>query len=287
MRSAGSAPSAWTGASTSIAASSSPAPASEATSSMSHWDRLSNMGMAMRHSLPRAAETRRRGEINVFKITPRRRVSAARRTKWRFLWLVVAISAVWLSAAHAQLLDRVVARVGGVAITQSDVDAAVGLGVIEPGGDGSSPALQMIDRPLVLAEVQRFPPDTPADEAIGDLVARMKMRAGGGYEALLKRFGLDEQRVRELARDTLRIQAYIDQRFGTSAQVSQQDARDYYDRHPGEFTRNGVVAPFETVEPAARQSAATERRRADVARWLQDLRARGDVVLVTPRPSPP
>ena len=145
----------------------------------------------------------------------------------------------------------------------------------------------MIDRRLVLAEVQRFPPEAPADDAIGALVARMKMRAGNGYEGLLKRSGLDEQRVRELARDTLRMQAYIDQRFGTSAQVSQQDARDYYDRHPAEFTRNGVVAPFETVEAAARQSAATERRRADVARWLQDLRARGDVVLVTPRPAPP
>jgi hypothetical protein len=191
---------------------------------------------------------------------------------------------VWLSPVHAQLLDRVVARVGGVAITQSDVDAALGLGVIEPDAGGSSPAQQMIDRRLVLAEVQRFPPEAPADDAIGGMVERMKMRAGGGYEALLKRFGLDEQRVRELARDTLRIQAYIDQRFGTSAQVSQQDARDYYDRHPGEFTRNGVVAPFETVEAAARQAASAERRRADVARWLQDLRARGDVVLVTPRP---
>ena len=240
--------------------------------------------MSLRHSPLQAAETRKRGERRVLKITPRLRVSAARGGEFRSLWLVVAIYAVWLLPAHAQLLDRVVARVGGVAITLSDVDAAVGLGVIEPGADASSSAQQMIDRRLVLAEVQRFPPDTPADDAIGDLVARMKMRAGGGYEALLKRFGLDEQRVRELARDTLRIQAYIDQRFGTSAQVSQQDARDYYDRHPGEFTRNGVVAPFETVEPAARQQAAAERRRADVARWLQDLRARGDVVLVTPRP---
>jgi hypothetical protein len=205
----------------------------------------------------------------------------------RRLWVVVAIVAAWLSPAHAQLLDRVVARVGGLAITQTDVDAAVGLGVIEPDADGSPPTQQMIDRRLVLAEVQRFPPDALTDEAVDGLVARMKARAGGGYEALLKRFGLDEQRVRELARDTLRIQSYIDQRFGTSAQVNQQDAREYYDAHPGEFTRNGVLAPFETVEAAARQAVSAERRRADVARWLRDLRARGEVVLVTPRPSPP
>src|SRR5687767_15623209 len=197
MRSAGSVPSAWTGASTSIAASSSPAPASEATSSMSHWGRLSNM--AMRHSLPLATETRRHGDSNSMK-PPCLRASVARRGGRPSPWIVAAIFGVWLSPAHAQLLDRVVARVGGVAITQSDVDAAVGLGVIEPDAGGSSPAQQMIDRRLVLAEVQRFPPEAPADDAISALVARMKMRAGNGYEGLLKRSGLDEQRVRELAR---------------------------------------------------------------------------------------
>ena len=240
----------------------------------------------MRYSPSRATETRSHGDSNL-KNPPCRRASVARGSEWRLLWLVVAISVVWLSPVYAQLLDRVVARVGGVAITQTDVDAALGLGVIEIDADGASPAQQMIDRRLVLAEVQRFPPDAPADEAVEGLVARMKARAAGGYEALLKRFGLDEQRVRELARDTLRIQAYVDQRFGTSAQVSQQDAREYYDAHPGEFTRNGVLAPFETVEPAARQAVSAERRRADVARWLRDLRARGDVIMVTPRPSLP
>ena len=213
--------------------------------------------------------------------------SVCRDRRGRWHWLVVAAFAGWLSPAYAQLLDRVVARVGGVAITQTDVDAAVGLGVIEADAGDSSPTQQMIERRLVLAEVQRFPPDAPADEAVDGFVARMKARAGGGYEALLKRSGLDEQRVRELARDTLRIQAYIDQRFGTSAQVSQQEAREYYDARPGEFTRNGVLAPFETVEPAARQAVSAERRRADVARWLRDLRARGNVILVTPRPSQP
>ena len=194
---------------------------------------------------------------------------------------------MYISPGHAQLLDRIVARVGGVAITQTDVDAAVGLGVIEADAGGSSPTQQMIERRLVLAEVPRFPPDAPADEAVDGFVARMKARAGGGYEALLKRFGLDEQRVRELARDTLRIQAYIDQRFGTSAQVSQQEAREYYDAHPGEFTRNGVLAPFESVEAAAREGASIERRRAVVAQWQQGLRARGEVVIVTPRPAQP
>jgi hypothetical protein len=175
-----------------------------------------------------------------------------------------------------------------MAITQTDVDGAVGLGVLEAGGAGAaSPVEQMVDRQLLLAEVRRFPPDEPSDAAVADLMAKMTARAGAGYDALLKRTGLDEQRVRELARDTLRIQAYVDQRFGTSAQAGTQDARDYYDRHREEFTRNGVLAPFESVEADARLRASAERRRDAVGQWLQGLRARSDAVLIRPRPLPP
>jgi hypothetical protein len=200
----------------------------------------------------------------------------------------VAVLAGCLSSVDAQLLDRVVARVGGAAITQTDVDAAVGLGVIQPDwAGGASSTQQMIDRRLMLAEVARFPPADPSDAAIAELMAAMKARAGAAYDALLKRTGMDEGRVRDLARDTLRIQAYIDQRFGTTAQAGPQEVRDYYDAHREEFTRNGVVAPFESVEPAVREAASAARRRAAVGQWLQGLRARSDAVLVTPRPGPP
>src|SRR5919204_3440363 len=59
-----------------------------------------------------------------------------------------------------QLLDRVLARVDGSAITLTDVQAALALGIIPAGTDDpiASGMQQMIDRQLELAEVQRFPP---------------------------------------------------------------------------------------------------------------------------------
>ena len=46
-------------------------------------------------------------------------------------WLVVAILIGWLPPLAAQqLLERVVARVGGYAITLTDVNAALALGVV-------------------------------------------------------------------------------------------------------------------------------------------------------------
>ena len=201
--------------------------------------------------------------------------------------LVLAASTGWLAPAEAsQLLDRVVARVGPTAITQSDVDAALGLGIVEvPGGqDRDAGAQQLIDRQLLLTEVSRFPPAEPSETAIAELAGRMMTRAGTGFDALSKRTGIDAKRVRELARDTLRIQAYIDQRFGAAAPVGVQEAREYYEAHRQEFAQNGAVPPFEQVETAARQAAAADRRRRAVNQWVADLRTRGEVVEVKSRP---
>jgi hypothetical protein len=140
-----------------------------------------------------------------------------------------------------QVLDRVVARVGSSAITQTDVEAATAFGVIDP--QAGEPLRQMIDRRLMLAEVNRFPPPEPSAAAIAELVARMKASAGARMADVMKRTGVDEKRLTELARETLRIQGYIQQRFGNSARSEQQ-----------------------------------------MTRWIDDLRARGDVAEITPQP---
>ena len=219
-------------------------------------------------------------------MTTHRGTEALRR---RVVGLAVALCAAWVAILDAQqLLDRVVARVGGTAITETDVRAALALGLVEarPGEDPiASGTRQLIDRRLLLAEVARFPPSAPPESEIDALVATMRAHAGNEYEALLRRTGLDEPRVRELARDTLRIEAYIDQRFGRM-QVSLQEAREYYDAHRDAFTRGGTTRPFEEVETEARAAASAERRQTLLAEWLADLRVRADVVEVTSRPEP-
>ena len=117
-----------------------------------------------------------------------------------------------LIALQQILLDRIVAHVDGVAITQSDLNAAVALGVIE--GSGDTALERLIERQLVLAEVARFAPPDPQAAALDKEVAAMTARAGGRLAALMDATGVDENRIREMARDTLRIQAYAAQRFG-------------------------------------------------------------------------
>lgn len=156
-------------------------------------------------------------------------------------FVAYGIVTVWLPVVSAQqLLDRVVARVGATAITQTDIEAAVAFGVIDP--KAGDPVKQMIDRRLMLAEVNRFPPPEPDFRAIQALMVNMKMVAGPDVNAVMKRTGVDDNRLSELARETLRIQSYVLQRFGSSARSEEQRTR-----------------------------------------WLNDLRARGDVAEIPTR----
>ena len=144
--------------------------------------------------------------------------------------------------AHAQqLLDRVVAHVDGTAITLTDLNAAIALGVVgaPQGSDRNAVALErLIERQLVLSEVARFAPPEPPAAAVDREVAAMTERAGGRLAAVMDATGVDEARIREMARDTLRIQAYAMQRFGPA----------------------GLKSP-------------------EIAQWVKDLRARATVTV--------
>ena len=179
-----------------------------------------------------------------------------------------------------QLLERVVARVNDYAITLTDVRAAIALGVVEApaGAVGDAVATdQLIDRPLVLAEVSRFAPPEPDAVLIETEAAAIAARAGSGLAALMASSGIDEASIRDIARDNLRIQAYLDQRFGATVQLTEDEVTQYYRIHPDEFTRDGILAPFGEVEARVRARAGEERRAALVAQWVRDLRARADI----------
>jgi hypothetical protein len=180
-----------------------------------------------------------------------------------------------------QLLDRVVARVGTTAITLIDVLAAIGLGLVDapPGPDQQHVAMeQLIDRQLILGEVARFPPPEPPQSAVDAQIAMLKATAGSHLSSILETTGLDDGQLGELARDSVRIQAYLTQRFGSTTQVSDAEVRDYFRDHATEFTRNGTPLTFEDAAPVARERAAEDRRRTTIAKWLSDLRARAEII---------
>ena len=197
----------------------------------------------------------------------------------RYLMAITLVFAAGLGGSlFAQtLLDRVVARVNGSMILLSDVRAAVLFGLVDGPPESDDAVEQMVQRALLVEEVNRFPPPEPTAEAIESEVARLRTRAGVSIDEVERTTGLMAENVRLLARDRLRVQGYIDQRFGLTVPLTDEQVLQYYRGHPEEFTTNGQLTPFDRAQGLARERAGLEQRQRTISQWLRDLRARADV----------
>jgi hypothetical protein len=149
-----------------------------------------------------------------------------------------------VASAHAEeLIDRVMAIVAGDLILLSDVRAAREFGLVGSAGAESDREVLsgLINRSLMLAEVDRYAPPEPGADAIqaGLKAIEGRFESAQQFDAALARVGLDKEHLRSVLRNDLRIQAYLDQRFSAET---------------------------------------TERQRELVAEWLAGLRRRADII---------
>jgi hypothetical protein len=134
--------------------------------------------------------------------------------------LAIALAvAVARPASADEIIDRVLAVVAGDLIMQSDVRAARELGLVtsNDAGDRDRAVLsQLIDRALILDEVERYAPPEPSSDAIERAFrgVRGRFSSDDAFAAALARVGFDEKQLRSVLRQNLRIRAYLDQRFG-------------------------------------------------------------------------
>jgi len=188
-----------------------------------------------------------------------------------------------LVPVRAEIIERILAVVGGELIMLSDAMAAIRFGLVErPEGSGDpvEAALDaLIDRQLQLVEVNRYLPPEPTDAAIEARVA--EIRAGfpdeAAYDAAFDETGMTPERLRSRVRDTLRITSYRAQRFAAAMQPTEEDLLRYYRFNEEAFTKDGVLQPFEEVREQLRVRVGSERTDALVRDWLATLRRRADV----------
>jgi hypothetical protein len=189
---------------------------------------------------------------------------------------------------RAEIIDRVLAVVGGVVITQSDVTAASTLGLVaqEKSADPvQAVLLKLVDRRLILAEVDRYAPPEPTATAIDQEVALVRARfpSDAEYSAALARTGIDDKLLRQMLRDDLRTRVYLAQRF-TVPPPTDEELQRYYREHLGAFTRSGRTTPFADARPDVNEQLANERRSALIDDWVAGLRRRAVVTnLYLPR----
>ena len=121
------------------------------------------------------------------------------------------------------VIDRIMAVVGGRPITLSDVSAARQFGLVQvPPGTADPIAYtleRLIDRTLIVAEVERFQPPEPDPSEITIRIDERERQAGSAaaFEKALAIVGMTREQFRRHIRDDLRITTYLNQRFGAIA----------------------------------------------------------------------
>lgn len=198
--------------------------------------------------------------------------------------LLIGLLLMGLAApGRGEVIDRILAVVGSELIMLSDVSAALRFGLVTapaPGADPIRAALDaLIARELELEEVNRYLPPEPSPAALQarfDAV-RARFASDAALEAALTQAGLTLNQLRLRLRDDLRIETYLDQRFGSLLQPRDEELVDYYRANEAEFVRNGELRPFAEVREEVRSRLVTQQRRALIAEWLDGLRRRSEV----------
>jgi hypothetical protein len=190
------------------------------------------------------------------------------------------------AAAPAQdgeaLLDRALATVEGRVITLSDVRTAARFGFVDTGGGADVAAVtleRLIDRTLMLAEVERYVPPEPEAAAVRERVDRIRARFSNddAFRSALRVAGIDESFVEGWARNDLRIERYLEERFAGASEPTEEDVTGYIRRHEADLRQEGRPLDDPEVRKLARAEVARERQRVVVEEWVGELRARADV----------
>jgi hypothetical protein len=196
--------------------------------------------------------------------------------------MTIAILLLATTIVGADVIDRVLAVVGGQIITLSDVNAALRFGLVpaDVSTDPVDAALQrLIDRRLMLAEVERYVPPEPPPAAIDAAIAalRAKFKDALAFEIALNQTAMSNEELRRFVRDSIRIDTYLQQRIAATVQPTDDDLVKYYRAQLPDYTVNGVVRPFDQVREEVRSRVQQDRREAVVRDWLAGLRRRASI----------
>lgn len=191
-----------------------------------------------------------------------------------------------------EVIDRMLAVVAGDLIMMSDVAAAVEFGLVPQaaGADVTGVVLsQLIDRSLMLDEVQRYAPPEPSAEAVDRELQAVRERflTPEAFQSALARYGVEESSLRQTLRANLRLRAYLSQRF-SAVPPSDEELLQYFATNQERFSRTGESVSFENVRADVLQALELERRQSMVGEWLNGLRRRANITSVyQPAPVPP
>ena len=218
-----------------------------------------------------------------------------------FPWIFVCLLGLAFEAGPARaqegarLEDRILAVVDEDPILQSDVDRAIGLGLVTPQTDVEGQPTEapeaferrvlerLIEQRLRFHTVESFGFEELPEEAV-DAELEILRRQFGSPEELegkLRAVGLGEAGLRQLLARQLKVLTYIEERLGPRIFIRREEVQAYYQEVlVPELTAAGSEVPaLDDVRETIRRVLREQRLNQEIATWTTELRSRANVEL--------
>ena len=194
--------------------------------------------------------------------------------------------ALALSAMAGQVVDRVVTKVNGYPILQSDWEQEVAFEAFSNARDPDSFTVaersaaldRLIDQELLREQVRPSHP-APADEVAARVAEVRKLQPDcatpEGWHAKLQHYGLTQSGLEKRLGDQIQLMKLVEDRLRPSIQIDQGAVETYYrDRLLPEMKRAGSRAtPLTEVFGRIKDLLAEQKMNELLSGWLTSLRS--------------
>jgi hypothetical protein len=208
----------------------------------------------------------------------------------RFFFFAALVASTALPL-RPEIIDRIAVTVGNRVITSSEIDRQVRavaflngqIPDLSPAGRRNA-AQRMIEQKLIQRELETGRYTSPAPEDVAPIIAQLQRDRFGGSEAAFNSalaaagLSLDDLQVEVFWQQTLL--AFIESRFRPLVQVSDDEARDYFEKvvKPAAQAANpGEPVDLEDYREKIDETLAGPRVDEEVNRWLKEMRSRVQV----------
>jgi hypothetical protein len=195
------------------------------------------------------------------------------------------------------VVDKMVATVSNGArttlITYSDLlwqlALQPGTPLVSPGSEELNRALQLIiNQRLIVQEAEKLPPIAPTDKEVDEALAGLinQFPSREEFYQRVKRVGLSADQLREIIRQRVAIEKYLDFRFRSFTVVTPQEVSDYYRdvyvprvqrRSPGQ-----IIPKLEDVRDQIERTLTESKIESETDAFLDSARENAEIVILNP-----
>ena len=195
-------------------------------------------------------------------------------------------------AARGEIIDRIAASVGNRVITASDLDREIRVAAFQDGVKADfTPARKratveaMIEQKLIQTELanSRYPLPDPAELAPAiEQFKKEHFKDDQQYRATLAEYGIGEEDFKELLLWQRTLLLFIQVRFETGVQLTDQDVEEYFTKTvkpAAEAAHPGQPVTLEDYRDQIERTLTGQRADQQMDTWLRDVRRRTNVIL--------